>query len=69
MRDAYVTTFCNFPHSLKSGRPIGHECHILPVKALMQERDGDIAHAICTLNKLGKGPIVKGNRLRKGVKR
>ena len=37
---AFVTSFCNFPHSLKTGRPIGHECYILPVKGLWAERDG-----------------------------
>jgi hypothetical protein len=64
-KTAYVTTFCNFAHNLKTGRPIGHECYILPPKALAQERSGHIAAAICTINKLGKGPIVTG-RARKG---
>lgn len=36
----YCTSFCNFGHSLKTGRPIGHECYILDPKALQAERDG-----------------------------
>jgi hypothetical protein len=56
----YVTTFCNFAHSLRTGRPIGHECHILPVAALEAERNGDMDTAIEILRTQGKGPVVKG---------
>ena len=40
MSDFYVTTFCNFAHSTKTGRPIGHECYILDPKKLQLEREG-----------------------------
>lgn len=35
----YCTSFCNFAHSLKTGRPIGHECYIIPPAALRIERE------------------------------
>ncbi len=33
----YVTTFCNFPHRLRDGKPIGHECYIIPPSLLRLE--------------------------------
>lgn len=44
--DIYCTSFCNFGHRLLDGKPAGHECYILPVKALQAEREGDVAAAI-----------------------
>jgi hypothetical protein len=35
----YVTSFCNFAHSLKTGRPIRHECITIPPRLLRAERD------------------------------
>jgi len=42
----YVTTFCNMPHRLCDGKPIRHECRILPSEALQAERDGNYERAI-----------------------
>jgi hypothetical protein len=39
----YVTTFCNFAHDEKTGRPIGHECYILDPKKLALEIEDRIA--------------------------
>ena len=39
----YCTSFCNFGHNIKTGRPIGHECYIiLPglLKAEIENEDG-----------------------------
>jgi hypothetical protein len=36
----YVTSFCNFPHRLSDGKPINHECYILPTAALVAETQG-----------------------------
>lgn len=55
----YVTSFCNFAHSLKTGRPLAHECYILPPRGLIAERDGRIDEAIKLFAKK-KGPIVRG---------
>ena len=38
---SYVTTFCNFPHRLKDGKPIEHNCYILDPKALQAEARGE----------------------------
>jgi hypothetical protein len=35
----YCTSFCNQGHSLKTGRPIGHECYIIPPRLLRMESD------------------------------
>lgn len=41
----YVTTYCNKPHSKKTGKPIRHECRIIPPKALQAEMEGDYEEA------------------------
>lgn len=42
----YVTTYCNFAHRLADGKPINHECYVLPPKALEFEMADKIADAI-----------------------
>lgn len=42
---AYVSTYCNFAHDLKTGRPRRHECIVIPPAALRAERDGDFDRA------------------------
>lgn len=37
----YVTSYCNKAHRMRDGKPIEHECHVLPPRALYAERDGD----------------------------
>ncbi len=49
MNKFYVTTYCNKAHRLADGKPIAHECHILPPKALELERDGKTDEAISVL--------------------
>jgi hypothetical protein len=58
MTGTYCTSFCNHGHSLKNGRPIAHECYVLPVEALRAEYEGDTDKAIRILQEQGKGPIV-----------
>ncbi len=41
MRLFYVTSFCNFAHRLSDGKPINHECYIIPPKFLEQEIQGE----------------------------
>lgn len=61
----YVTTFCNFPHVLKTGRPIGHECYILNPKVLQVEaRDGAEAALALGLPLLHRNQIVNGRKFR-----
>lgn len=45
----YVSTYCNKAHALKTGRPIKHECRIIPPAALQAERDGDFDRAIAIM--------------------
>lgn len=42
MSDIYLTSFCNKPHCLKTGKPVDHQCYILPVQALKLEKYDDI---------------------------
>jgi hypothetical protein len=46
MSDFYVSTYCNRAHRLKDGRPIKHECRVIPPKALKAEMNGDIEGAV-----------------------
>lgn len=41
----YQSTYCNKGHDLKTGRPVSHECRVLPVAALEAERKGDFSLA------------------------
>lgn len=49
----YVSTYCNFPHSMKDGKPIRHGCRVLPPAALRLERNGLVPEAIQLLQKEG----------------
>lgn len=41
----YCTTYCNFGHRLSDGKPLWHECYILPPKALAAEKAGNAEEA------------------------
>lgn len=38
----YVTSYCNHAHRVSDGKPIAHECHILPAAALKAEMADNI---------------------------
>lgn len=42
---SYVTTYCNRSHDVKTGKPIGHNCYILPPAAIRAEMRGDYDEA------------------------
>ena len=46
----YCTTFCNHPHRLSDGKPLGHVCYVLPTEALYAEQRGDFDRAQEVLN-------------------
>lgn len=50
MSKFYVTTFCNHAHRLEDGKPIEHQCYVMPTEALLAERKGDMARAITILD-------------------
>jgi hypothetical protein len=35
----FCTSFCNMGHDIQTGKPIGHECYIIPPRLLRLERD------------------------------
>ena len=45
----YCTSFCNHPHRLSDGKPLGHECYVLPTEALYAEQRGDMDRAQAVL--------------------
>lgn len=64
MPRTFVTSFCNFPHNLATGRPIEHECYVLPVAALLAEKHGrfdDANRTLAAVNFKSKG-MVRGGK-------
>ena len=43
---SYVSTYCNFAHRKADGKPINHECRIIPPAALAAEMADDFPKAI-----------------------
>lgn len=60
----YCTSFCNFGHVVETGRPVGHECYILPPAMLKAEMEDNYELALEILTRKGKGPIVRGRRMK-----
>jgi hypothetical protein len=46
----YCTTYCNQGHRVSDGKPVNHECRILPPAALVAEINGDYETAIALLS-------------------
>ena len=42
----YIAVYCNKSHRTRDGKPVSHECYILPPAALSAERDGRFDEAI-----------------------
>jgi len=42
----YCSTYCNFGHIVSTGKPVAHECRIIPPTALKAEMAGDFKTAI-----------------------
>jgi hypothetical protein len=42
----YASTYCNKTHRMSDGKPVEHNCYILPPSALRLEYDGDYEAAI-----------------------
>ena len=66
IQSVYVTTYCNFAHDVKTGKPIEHECIIIPPKALAAEMAGDYEAAIDILENTRKAGKLR--TMRRGVK-
>jgi hypothetical protein len=59
----YVTTYCNHPHDIKTGKPINHECYVLPPLAIALEMKDRIPEAIDVIQR------AKPLRVHRGIKR
>lgn len=57
-----MTTFCNEAHRLVDGKPIEHECYVLPTEALNAERAGDTGRALEVLSAWKKRKAHRGLR-------
>lgn len=55
----YCTTYCNKAHRLSDGKPVRHECHVLPPKALALEVEGRFKEA-CDVLADARMPIHRG---------
>lgn len=42
----YCTTYCNHGHCMQTGKPVAHECYVLPAAALAAEYASDYETAI-----------------------
>jgi hypothetical protein len=60
MSDMYCTTYCNKPHRLSDGKPIAHECYVLPTEALHAEKAGNVSKAVGILGKWKKKRTHRG---------
>jgi hypothetical protein len=58
----FCTSFCNKGHRLSDGKPVAHECYVLPTEALHAERDGDTGRALDILDAWKKRRTHKGVR-------
>lgn len=47
----YCTSYCNHGHDTRTGKPVGHECRVIPPAAIQAERDGNYELAIEILSK------------------
>jgi len=52
--DNYLSSYCNQYHEKATGKPIDHECRVIPPAALEAERVGDTDLAIRILERCGK---------------
>jgi hypothetical protein len=59
----FCTSFCNQGHRMSDGKPVDHECYILPVAALKAERDGRHEEALELLR-----ADIPTRRVHRGVK-
>lgn len=62
MSERFLTSFCNHPHRMVDGKPIAHECYVLPTAMLVAERRGETESAFEIFQKW------KNRRAHKGLK-
>lgn len=70
--EVWCSTFCNHGHVMQTGRPIDHECYVIPPRLLRLERDAmssDASEMTKMASESGwrrwcnaKGPTVRGRK-------
>jgi hypothetical protein len=60
----YCTSFCNQGHSFVTGKPLDHECYVLPPKALRMEFLGNVELACEYIQAAKPLPVHGGTRCR-----
>lgn len=58
----YCSTYCNQDHRVSDGKPVEHECRIIPPLALKAEMCGDYERAVEILS------TTQARYMRRGVK-
>lgn len=59
----YTPSYCNMVHRVRDGKPVDHECRIIPPKALAAEIDGDIEKAIDIMQRTPAVTMRRGVRM------
>lgn len=49
--EIYCPSYCNRGHEVETGKPVGHECYVLPPRALKLESAGKVKKAILEIEK------------------
>jgi hypothetical protein len=58
-RESIAVAFCGLPHSLRTGFPLSHRCHVLPLEALNAELNGNHRRAVLLFSRAASaGPLV-----------
>lgn len=68
MCEIYCTSFCNFGHRLKDGKPVEHECYIIRPEMLRMEREQGAQACRDHMRETGEA-FHTGRIMRRGVKR
>lgn len=55
----YCTSFCNKAHVVSSGKPVGHQCYVLPPSAIRAEMSGSTGEANAIISTAGL-PVHRG---------
>lgn len=63
--EIYCTSFCNQGHRLSDGKPVDHQCYILPTEALHAEKLGWSVRALEILSAWKNRRAHSGIKIRK----
>lgn len=61
-RMIYCTSYCNHGHVLETGKPVEHECYVLPPEALLAEQQQDFERAAMLISQAKPLQIHRGLR-------